>query len=128
LTVSFQSALTGINHQSWFLEFRQGKEDLYPRLRQTMREHHLASRGVSDLASDHGDHSEVDRGKSTYEGIPLAHQPSRNEQHLAQVSRTLVEEGEGVGHVGGRDPVRYEAGEVEQTGALHLGHALPRRQ
>jgi len=65
-TVHYRAA--GINHQSWFLEFRQGKEDLYPRLRQTMREHHLASRGVSDLASDYGDHSDVDRGKSTYEG------------------------------------------------------------
>ena len=26
----------GINHQAWFLRFRRGDEDLYPRLREVM--------------------------------------------------------------------------------------------
>jgi alpha-galactosidase len=30
--------VAGINHQAWFLEFRQGHEDLYPRLREAVRD------------------------------------------------------------------------------------------
>ncbi len=64
--VSFTCA--GINHQAWFLSFRRGDEDLYPRLRETMSHRHLAGSSAAGLASDHGDHSEVDRGDSDYEG------------------------------------------------------------
>jgi alpha-galactosidase len=34
--VSYRVA--GINHQAWFLEFRRGAEDLYPRLRQAVKD------------------------------------------------------------------------------------------
>lgn len=64
--VRFRAA--GINHQSWFLEFARGSEDLYPRLRQVMAERHLGRRDVSGLAADHGDHSDASRGASVYEG------------------------------------------------------------
>lgn len=33
--------VAGINHQAWFLSFRRGDEDLYPRLRETMVRRHL---------------------------------------------------------------------------------------
>ncbi len=61
----------GINHQAWFLRFRRGEEDLYPRLRETMVRRHLDPSGglvAGDLARDAGDHSGADRGDSTYEG------------------------------------------------------------
>jgi alpha-galactosidase len=58
----------GINHQSWFTEFRRGSEDLYPRLREVMAERHLHGPGGRGLAADHGDHSGADRGESVYEG------------------------------------------------------------
>lgn len=62
----------GINHQAWFTSFRRGSEDLYPLLRETMVEHHLsgmrAARRAAPLAKDTGDHSEVERGDSDYEG------------------------------------------------------------
>lgn len=58
----------GINHQSWFLEFARGEEDLYPRLREVMRARHLAERDESGLAEDSGDHSDAARGASVYEG------------------------------------------------------------
>ncbi|HEY6739855.1 MAG TPA: alpha-glucosidase/alpha-galactosidase [Actinopolymorphaceae bacterium] len=64
--VSYISA--GINHQAWFLEFKRGKEDLYPRLRGLMKERHLGWRDASGLADDHGDHSDATRGASVYEG------------------------------------------------------------
>ncbi|NEE03058.1 alpha-galactosidase [Phytoactinopolyspora halotolerans] len=64
--VSYLSA--GINHQAWILEFRRGDEDLYPRLRETMRARHLRGRGAAGLASDDGDHSEAAEAASTYEG------------------------------------------------------------
>ena len=47
----------GINHQAWFLEFKQGHVDLQPRLRKTMQERHLAGAKVSGLLQDFGDHS-----------------------------------------------------------------------
>ena len=37
--ISFTSA--GINHQAWVLEFKRGKEDLYPRLREIMNTEHV---------------------------------------------------------------------------------------
>jgi alpha-galactosidase len=58
----------GINHQSWFTEFRRGDEDLYPRLRELMARRHLHNGGRGDLAADHGDHSGADRGATVYEG------------------------------------------------------------
>jgi alpha-galactosidase len=58
----------GINHQAWFLEFRRGDEDLYPRLRQVMANRHLAGTVSASLARDTGDHSSADRGDSDYEG------------------------------------------------------------
>jgi alpha-galactosidase len=58
----------GINHQSWFTEFRRGGEDLYPRLRQVMAERHLHGPAGRGLAADHGDHSGADRAASVYEG------------------------------------------------------------
>ncbi|MDQ3541965.1 MAG: alpha-galactosidase [Chloroflexota bacterium] len=36
----------GINHQAWFLKFATPGEDLYPRLRTTMRERHLPERNA----------------------------------------------------------------------------------
>jgi alpha-galactosidase len=58
----------GINHQSWFVEFRRGHEDLYPRLRDVMVARHLDGSDRVELAADHGDHSGADRGASVYEG------------------------------------------------------------
>ncbi|WP_129663320.1 alpha-galactosidase [Phytoactinopolyspora endophytica] len=64
--VSFLSA--GINHQAWILRFHRGDEDLYPRLRETMRSRHLRGRAASGLATDDGDHSDAADEASTYEG------------------------------------------------------------
>ena len=58
----------GINHQAWFLEFKRGNEDLYPRLREAMKRTHLPRHVISGLAADHGEHSEANRGTSVYEG------------------------------------------------------------
>jgi alpha-galactosidase len=58
----------GINHQAWFLDFRRGSEDLYPRLREVMVNRHLAGTISAGLATDTGDHSDADRGDSDYEG------------------------------------------------------------
>jgi alpha-galactosidase len=58
----------GINHQAWFTDFRlQDGADLYPRLREVMRATHLPERRV-DAKDDHGEHSDVARGASVYEG------------------------------------------------------------
>lgn len=64
--VTFRAA--GINHQAWFLEFKRGEEDLYPRLRETMYRRHLKDPVAAGLVQDTGDHSDVDRGDSDYEG------------------------------------------------------------
>ena len=64
--VSFRCA--GINHQAWILSFRRGAEDLYPRLRETMRSRHLRGHAAGGLAEDAGDHSEAAEGASSYEG------------------------------------------------------------
>ncbi|TQL91083.1 alpha-galactosidase [Pseudonocardia kunmingensis] len=58
----------GINHQSWFTEFRRGAQDLYPRLREVMVATHLHAAGAGELATDDGDHSGADRGANVYEG------------------------------------------------------------
>jgi alpha-galactosidase len=58
----------GINHQAWILTFERDGEDLYPRLRETMRALHLRGRGAEDLESDDGDHSEAAAKASNYEG------------------------------------------------------------
>jgi len=58
----------GINHQAWFTSFRRGGEDLYPRLREAMVARHLTGMRAEQLAKDTGDHSDVDRGDSDYEG------------------------------------------------------------
>ncbi len=58
----------GINHQAWFLQFRRGDEDLYPRLRDVMQHQHLPRRDLVGLAADFGDHSNAGRGDSVYEG------------------------------------------------------------
>jgi alpha-galactosidase len=58
----------GINHQAWFLEFRRGSEDLYPRLREVMARRHLRPSDGGTPAEDRGEHSEADRGASVYEG------------------------------------------------------------
>ncbi len=57
----------GINHQAWFLEFKQGAVDLQPRLRQTMRDRHLVASKPSELLQDFGDHSHGYQD-SNYEG------------------------------------------------------------
>src|SRR6185295_10504888 len=58
----------GINHQAWFLEFKRGEEDLYPRLREVMQRQHLPRRAAGELAADRGEHSDANRGVSVYEG------------------------------------------------------------
>jgi alpha-galactosidase len=57
----------GINHQAWFLRFRRGGEDLYPRLQEVMAERNRVEGESRRLAGDDGAHSEV-RGDSVYEG------------------------------------------------------------
>jgi alpha-galactosidase len=64
--VTYNSA--GINHQAWFTTFRHGDEDLYPRLRETMVRRHLHRAPAGSIAPDTGDHSEADRGDTSYEG------------------------------------------------------------
>jgi alpha-galactosidase len=64
--IRFKSA--GINHQAWILEFKRGHEDLYPRLRDTMRREHVERFEKKKLAADYGDHSEAREEHSTYEG------------------------------------------------------------
>ncbi len=60
--------VAGINHQAWFLRFRRGDEDLYPRLREVMQQRYLKRFAEGRLAEDRGEHSEAARGDSTYEG------------------------------------------------------------
>ena len=64
--VTFLAA--GINHQAWFLRFRRGDEDLYPRLRETMMRAHIGNAAARGLIADTGDHSDANRGDSDYEG------------------------------------------------------------
>ncbi|AWN21963.1 alpha-glucosidase/alpha-galactosidase [Deinococcus irradiatisoli] len=58
----------GINHQAWLLELRHHGEDVYPRLRQLMRERHLERRPELSVAGDRGYHSEPSGEINTYEG------------------------------------------------------------
>ncbi len=62
-----QFRVAGINHQAWFLEFRRGDEDLYPRLYQVMGERFGRAQQLANVAPDSGDHS-VQQGATTYEG------------------------------------------------------------
>ena len=65
--VSYLAA--GINHQAWFLRFRRGLEDLYPRLREAMAARHMRpGREPSRVAADRGEHSHGDREDTVYEG------------------------------------------------------------
>jgi alpha-galactosidase len=64
--INFTSA--GINHQAWVLEFKRGKEDLYPKLREIMTSEHVRGKGKKKMADDHGDHSDAKEEHSTYEG------------------------------------------------------------
>jgi alpha-galactosidase len=59
--------VAGINHQAWFLEFRRGDEDLYPRIREVMTERYLHSQAGAPFADDNGEHSYA-KGDSLYEG------------------------------------------------------------
>jgi alpha-galactosidase len=59
--------VAGINHQAWFLEFRRGAEDLYPRIRSVMRARHLGAATSGALVHDQ-DHSQVAADDSVYEG------------------------------------------------------------
>jgi alpha-galactosidase len=60
--------VAGINHQAWFLEFRRGDEDLYPRLKQVMGERFGKTQRLAGVAEDSGDHS-MRQGATTYEGV-----------------------------------------------------------
>ena len=59
----------GINHQAWFLEFKHGREDLLPRMREVMKNRFMDVKKTVGLASDNGDHSGKDRKASVYEGV-----------------------------------------------------------
>lgn len=58
----------GINHQAWVLEFKQGRTDLYPRLRQVMTQRNLRESGAEELVADEGDHSQAVVKASNYQG------------------------------------------------------------
>lgn len=58
----------GINHQAWFLEFRHGREDLLPRMREVMKNRFMGVQGAAELEADRGDHSGANRKASVYEG------------------------------------------------------------
>lgn len=77
--INFVSA--GINHQAWLLEYRQGTQDLYPRLREEMEARHVRGRAASDLLADDGDHSAAAEEESNYEG--------GNEQVRTQIMSTF---------------------------------------
>jgi alpha-galactosidase len=64
--ITFTSA--GINHQAWVLEFKRGKEDLYPKLRDIMQAEHVQRKSKKKMVDDHGDHSDAKEEHSTYEG------------------------------------------------------------
>jgi alpha-galactosidase len=64
--ITYKSA--GINHQAWLLEFRRGSQDLYPTVRRVMRQEHLERHDLREMLADHGDHSQVPRQWTVYEG------------------------------------------------------------
>jgi alpha-galactosidase len=64
--ITYKSA--GINHQAWLLEFKRGHEDLYPAVRQVMRQEHLERDALREMLEDHGDHSQAPRQWTVYEG------------------------------------------------------------
>jgi alpha-galactosidase len=59
--------VAGINHQAWFLQFRRGDEDLYPRLREVLSARFGGQLRVAGFAEDSGDHI-VRQGATVYEG------------------------------------------------------------
>ena len=59
--------VAGINHQAWFLEFRRGDDDLYPRLRDVLTARFGGAVAATGFAADSGDHS-VAQGSTAYEG------------------------------------------------------------
>lgn len=59
--------VAGINHQAWFLQFRRGEEDLYPRLREVLGARFGREQRAGDFAADSGDHS-APQGATAYEG------------------------------------------------------------
>ncbi|MFC4455447.1 alpha-galactosidase [Deinococcus sonorensis] len=62
----FRSA--GINHQAWLLELHHNGQDVYPRLRELMREQHLERRPDPEIVEDRGNHSDRAYRPSVYEG------------------------------------------------------------
>jgi alpha-galactosidase len=62
-----QFRVAGINHQAWFLEFRRGDEDLYPRLFEVLGNRFGRANQYARMAADSGDHS-VHQGATVYEG------------------------------------------------------------
>lgn len=60
-------SVAGINHQAWFLEFKRGGEDLYPRLKAVMFQRHLRGALRGQLPGDDGDHSAA-MADNSYEG------------------------------------------------------------
>ena len=69
--LTYKSA--GINHQAWLLELSHRGVDVYPKLRQLMRERYLETAastrpGAGSLAEDKGDHSQLPYNPSVYEG------------------------------------------------------------
>jgi alpha-galactosidase len=59
--------VAGINHQAWFLEFKRGGEDLYPRLHEVMSARFGQASQAAEAAEDSGDHSKS-QGTTVYEG------------------------------------------------------------
>ncbi len=68
--LTYRSA--GINHQAWLLELSHQGVDVYPKLRQVMRERFLSGTAstadVAALVEDKGDHSQLAYNPSVYEG------------------------------------------------------------
>jgi alpha-galactosidase len=59
--------VAGINHQAWFLQFRRGDEDLYPRLRAVLGARFGGRQEAGGFAAASGDHS-APQGATAYEG------------------------------------------------------------
>jgi alpha-galactosidase len=74
--------VAGINHQAWFLQFRRGDEDLYPRLRAVLGGRFGGGgRRAAGFAADSGDHS-VPQGATAYEGCVKNRTKAGGASHL----------------------------------------------
>ncbi|GEM49114.1 alpha-galactosidase [Deinococcus cellulosilyticus] len=62
----FKSA--GINHQAWLLSLTHQGKDLYPQIRQVMRDRYLGRQQVGPLPTDDGNHSQLLEEGNVYEG------------------------------------------------------------